>query len=150
MRGGNSMRKPTRCQLCQVVQCSKCHRGFLFCFTGPELRNGAGSSLLTGSPPPPSAHFISSKAKDSWVSPQHPRVSHLVPMVHVRKRGLRPKGTCPAVGVTAERSRHPAIPPWLPPLSKKNTLAFSSFQAAAFRDSAYFQWVSSGSGICSR
>lgn len=50
VRGGNSMRKPTRCQLCQVVQCSKCHCGFLFCSTGPELRNGAGSSLLTGSP----------------------------------------------------------------------------------------------------
>lgn len=105
VRGGNSMRKPTRCQLCQVVQCSKCHHGFLFCSPGPERRNGAGPPRTTGVPPR-SPHFISSKAKASRVSQQHPRLSRPVPTVHVSKKDLGPKGTSLAFGVTAERS-HP-------------------------------------------
>lgn len=80
--------------------------------------------------PLPSPHFISSKAKDSRVSPQHHQSRRLLPMVDVSRRELEP--TRPALGV---RQRG-AIPsecclPALPPLSKKNIAAFSSFQAAA-------------------
>lgn len=99
------MRKPTRCQLCQVVQCSKCHHGFLFCSPSPERRSGAGPPPHHWGPPP-SPHFISSKAKASRVSQQHARLSRPVPTVHVSKKDLGPKGMSPAFGVTAERS-HP-------------------------------------------
>lgn len=56
--------------------------------------------------PLPSPHFISSKAKASRVSPQHPQLRRLLPMVRVSRSELEPTGPCPALGVTAERS-HP-------------------------------------------
>lgn len=169
MYGGNSMGKPTRCQLCQVVQRLKCHRGFLFCFPPPQAGKRGQTPPHThlcqcSSPPSPSSPApISSKAKASQVSRQHPRLSQPLPTVRVGERGLRPKGMCWAFGVTAETSRPlrrppstgmlrslPALPSQLLPLSKINPSAFSSFQAAALSGSACFQRVSSSSGTHSQ
>lgn len=138
MHRGNSMRKPTRCQLCQVVQHSKCHCGFLFCSLSPKQESQTPPCQRG---PLPSPHFISSKTKASRVSPQHPQPRRLLPMVRFSRSELEPPGPCPALGsrqrgaVPSGCCRHAAVPPALPSCSlrspRKTFHLFSSSQAAA-------------------
>lgn len=155
------MRKPTRCQLCQVVQCSKCHCGFLFCSPGLERGSGPRPPLPRG-PSRPLLISFPAEPKPLGFPPSTPSSASQCRWCMLA-RGLGPKGTCPSFGVTTERS-HPlrqppstgtlgsllALPSWLPPFSKINILAFSSSQAAALSNSAYFQPVSSSSGTHSQ
>lgn len=92
-----------------VVQHSKCHHGFLFCSLSPKQGSRAWTAHANGDLLP-SSNFIYSKAKAPQVSQQHPWLCWLVPMLHIGKRELGPKGTCSAFRVTAARS-HPTLPP---------------------------------------
>lgn len=150
MHRGNSMRKPTRCQLCQVVQHSKCHCGFLFCSLSRKQEsqippaNGAPCPLLISFPAKPKPlgfprsipssggccqWCVSAGASSSQQDRARPWGS--------RQRGAIPSGCC----------RYAAVPPCPPvlapsPLQEKY---FSFFLLPGSSASAYFQWVSSSS-----
>lgn len=145
------MRKPTHCQLCQVVQHLKCHCGFLFCSLSPKQESQ--TPLPTGPPALFSFHFQQSQSLSGF--PTASPVQAATANSACQQERARANMTVPGPGGSRQRGaipshccRHAAVPP-CPPVLVPSSLQekyFSFFLLPGSSSSAYFQWVSSSSG----
>lgn len=143
------MRKPTHCQLCQIVQHLKCHCGFLFCSLSPKQESQ--TPLPTGPPALSSFHFQQSQSLSGFptASPVQAAAANSAARASSSQQDrAQPRGSRQRGAIPSDCCWHAAVPP-CPPVLVPSSLQekyFSFFLLPGSSSSAYFQWVSSSSG----